>query len=248
MKVAYLDCFAGIAGDMIVGALLDAGLSFELLQRELKKLNLDGWHIEAKQVKKHGITGTKFFVQTADNHHHDHEHHHRNLNDIERIIDQSELETNIKATALNTFKRLAEAEAKVHGTSIKEIHFHEVGAVDAIIDIVGATIGFHWLGIEEVMASSLTTGRGFVNCAHGTIPIPAPATTELLKGVPYQHGEINQEMVTPTGAAVLTTICNQFGPMPEMISETIGYGCGDRELPIPNMLRIHIGEVKKKKS
>lgn len=242
MKVAYLDCFAGIAGDMIVGALLDAGLSIEVLQNELEKLNLDGWHIEARKIKKHGITGTKFDVH-VETHHHD--HHHRNLHDIQNIINSSTLDEPIKVTALKIFERLAAAEAKVHGTTIEEIHFHEVGALDAIIDIVGAAVGFQVLGIEKVLSSPLTTGTGFVQCAHGTIPVPAPATVELLYGVPYRHGDIPQEMVTPTGAAVLTTLCSEFGSMPEMITEAVGYGGGERKLPIPNLLRVHIGEIKK---
>ncbi|MEG6615565.1 nickel pincer cofactor biosynthesis protein LarC [Peptococcaceae bacterium 1198_IL3148] len=249
MKVAYLDCFAGIAGDMIIGALLDAGLSLELLQGELKKLNLAGWQLKVEKVKKNGISGTKFAVQAKEQHHHNHgnnhNHRHRNLHDIQQIINDSNLDQDIKNTALDIFSRLAQAEAKVHGTTVEEVHFHEVGAMDAIIDIVGAAVGFHLLGIEQVMASSLTTGSGFVQCSHGTIPIPAPATAELLKGVPCQHGDINQELVTPTGAAIITSICHCFGPMPEMISETVGYGAGDGDLSIPNLLRIHIGEIKK---
>ncbi len=239
MKAVYFDCFAGIAGDMIVGAMLDAGLPFELLEAELKKLNIDGWKISANQVNKHGITATKFNVHIENNH-----HHHRNLHDIVRIIDKSTLDNAVKQTALKIFKRLAVAEAKVHGTTVEEIHFHEVGAVDAIIDIVGASIGIQRLGVERVIASPITTGTGFVNCAHGKIPVPAPAAVELLHGVPYRHGDIPYEMATPTGAAILTTICSEFGSMPEMITERVGYGAGDRELPIPNLLRIHIGELK----
>ncbi|WP_031513922.1 nickel pincer cofactor biosynthesis protein LarC [Desulfofalx alkaliphila] len=241
MKIAYFDCFAGIAGDMIVGAFLDAGLPFDRLEQELKKLNLTGWQISAQKIKKHGITGTKFSVKVY--HHHCRHHHHRNLQDIEDIIRHSDFDEPIKETALKIFQRLAIAEAKVHGTSINEIHFHEVGAEDSIIDIVAAAIGFHHLKIDKVMASPLTTGTGFVKCAHGTIPVPAPATVELLHGVPYRHGDIAEEMVTPTGAAVLTSLCSEYRTMPEIITQAVGYGAGDRELPIPNLLRVHIGEI-----
>ncbi|MBM7855314.1 uncharacterized protein (TIGR00299 family) protein [Desulfohalotomaculum tongense] len=246
MKAAYFDCFSGIAGDMIVGALLDAGLSLEELKAELNKLNLDGWRVEAKKVKKHGITGTKFIVH-VEHHHHDyehHHHHHRNLHHIRQIINGSTLDQPVKETALKIFERLAAAEAKVHDTTVDQIHFHEVGALDAIIDIVGAAVGLYKLGVEKVISSPLTTGTGFVHCAHGIIPVPAPATVELLQGVPCRHGDIQEEMVTPTGAAILTTVCTQFEPMPEMVTSAVGYGSGERELPIPNLLRVHIGELK----
>ncbi len=243
MKVAYFDCFAGAAGDMIVGAMLDAGLPLAVLEKELNKLKLDGWSISVQKVKKHGIRATKFNVHT-EHHHGDHCHHHRNLQDIQKIINQSDLQAAVKQTALKIFSRLAQAEAKVHGTTVEEIHFHEVGALDAIIDIVGASIGIHYLGVEQVYASPLITGSGFVECAHGRIPVPAPATVELLHGVPYRHGDQPYEMTTPTGAAILTTICRQFGPLPEMITHRVGYGAGDRELAIPNLLRLHIGEKK----
>ncbi|MTI81054.1 MAG: nickel pincer cofactor biosynthesis protein LarC [Firmicutes bacterium] len=243
MKVAYFDCFAGAAGDMIVGALLDAGLDIDELISELNKLNLKGWQVQANKIKKQGIEGTKFNVQLENQHHNHGHHHHRNLYDITNIINNSLLDQSVKDTALRIFSRLAEAEAKVHGTTIEEIHFHEVGALDAIIDIVGAAIAFYKLGIEKVICSPLTTGTGFVECAHGTIPVPAPATVELLQGVPYQHGDIKQEILTPTGAAILTTMSSKYTTMPEIICSSVGYGGGDRELPVPNLLRVHIGEL-----
>ena len=238
MKVAYLDCFAGVAGDMLVGALLDAGLPLTDLQTELDKLNITGWQIDVKRVKKQGVTGTKFNVVLEE--HHD----HRNLNDIRQIINTSTLATPIKDTALKIFERLALAEAKVHDTTVNDVHFHEVGALDAIIDIVGVAVGFHWLEVEEIICSPLITGRGYVHCAHGTIPVPAPATVELLCGIPYQQGNIEQELVTPTGAAVVATLCKEFRPLPEMITQQVGYGAGQRDLTIPNLLRLHIGKKK----
>lgn len=241
MKVAYFDCYAGISGDMIVGAFLDAGLPLELLKGEFNKLDLNGWDINAYKIKKQGITGTKFQVLLHHEDHHD--HHGRNLHHIINLITQSTLNNPVKETAVKIFKRLAEAEAKVHGTTVDKIHFHEVGALDSILDILGAAVAIHHFKIHRVYSSVPTTGSGFVRCAHGTIPVPAPATVELLRGVPYRHGDISTEMVTPTGAAVLSALCEDFGPMPTMISQRVGYGGGDRELAIPNLLRVHIGEL-----
>ncbi|MBO8138313.1 MAG: nickel pincer cofactor biosynthesis protein LarC [Desulfotomaculum sp.] len=243
MKVAYFDCFSGAAGDMIVGALLDAGLSLEELNSELNKLNIHGWKVTAEKVSKHGITGTKFNVILDHDHTHHHNHHHRNIHDIKKIIASSTLDEPVKDMALKIFEKLALAEAKVHGTTIDNIHFHEVGALDSIIDIVGTAVGLYKLGIDKVISSPLVTGTGFVQCAHGTIPVPAPATVELLKGIPYRHGDIKEELVTPTGAAVLAALCTEFKPMPQMITSTVGYGGGTKDLPVPNFIRVHIGEL-----
>lgn len=240
MKVAYLDCFAGVAGDMLVGALLDAGFPQSELQRELDRLNISGWQIEVKKVTKQGIVGTKFNVILDEQACHE----HRSLQDVRQIINNSTLATPIKDRVLKIFENLAAAESKVHGTSVDDIHFHEVGALDAIIDIVGAAAGFHWLDVEQIICSPLITGRGYVHCAHGTIPVPAPATVELLRGIPYRQGDLDRELVTPTGAAIVTTLCNEFGPQPEMITHSIGYGAGRQDLPIPNLLRLQIGKKK----
>jgi pyridinium-3,5-bisthiocarboxylic acid mononucleotide nickel chelatase len=241
MKIAYLDCFSGISGDMTLGALIDAGLDFKLLQRDLAGLSLDEYELYEQKVVKNGITGTKVQVLSLEG------HVHRRLNDIHGIINRSSLPPEVKDKSMQIFTRLAESEAKIHGTTLEEVHFHEVGAVDAIVDIVGAVIGFWRLGIEKVFASSVHTGKGFVKAAHGVMPIPAPATLELLKGVPIYSRDIDCELVTPTGAAILTTYCQDFGPMPEMKVERIGYGAGEKNLSIPNLLRLTLGELNESK-
>lgn len=241
MKIAYLDCFSGISGDMTLGALVDAGLDFKLLQRDLAGLVLDEYELYEEKVVKQGITGTKVHVLSLEG------HVHRHLRDIQDIINRSSLPDEVKEKSIQVFIQLAEAEAKVHGTSVDHVHFHEVGAVDAIVDIVGAAIGFWRLGIEKVYASPVHTGTGFVKAAHGVMPVPAPATLELLRGVPVYAQDIRQELVTPTGAAILTTYCQDFGPMPEFKVERVGYGAGERNLEIPNMLRITLGELVKER-
>jgi uncharacterized protein (TIGR00299 family) protein len=235
MRIAYFDCFAGASGDMILGALIDAGLKTNLLKAELAKLNLHGFSVSAKKTVKSGIAGTKFDVRTG------HEHAHRNLRDIVRIIDKSGLNAGVKEKSKAIFRRLAEAEAKVHRVSINEIHFHEVGAVDAIVDITGAVIGLEALGVEKVFSSALHLGRGTVKCAHGILPVPSPAVAELVKGFPVYSTEAEGELVTPTGAAILTTLAAGFGPMPAMTTERTGYGAGSRNLNVPNLLRVFIG-------
>src|SRR5690554_5070908 len=236
MKIAYFHCFAGISGDMTLGALVDAGLDWEVLKEDLAKLPVTGYRLEKEKVVKQGISGTKVHVLTDEG------HVHRHLGDIEEIINKSTLPEVVKERSIAVFTRLAEAEAKVHNTTIEKIHFHEVGALDAIIDIVGSVAGLYRLGIEEVYASPIQTGTGFTECAHGVMPIPAPATMELLQGVPIYAGEIEKELVTPTGAAILTTYCKEFGTMPSMKVESTGYGAGERNLAIPNLLRLTIGE------
>lgn len=240
MKIAYLDCFSGISGDMTLGALVDAGLDFKLLQQDLAGLALDEYELYEQKVVKQGITGTKVQVVSLEG------HVHRHLGDIQDIIYRSALPNEVKEKSIQVFTRLAEAEAKVHGTTVDQVHFHEVGAVDAIVDIVGAVIGFWRLGIEKVYASPVHTGTGFVKAAHGVMPVPAPATLELLRGVPVYARDIRQELVTPTGAAILTTYCQDFGPMPEFKVERIGYGAGEKNLEIPNMLRLTLGELVSK--
>ncbi len=236
MRIAYFDCFAGISGDMTLGALVDAGLDWEQLQTDLAKLPLTGYRLQMEKVNKQGISGTKVHVLTEEG------HVHRHLRDIKEIICNSTLPEVVKEKSIQVFTRLAEAEAKVHQTSIEQIHFHEVGALDAIIDIVGSVIGLWRLGIEEVYASPVHTGTGFTECAHGIMPVPAPATMELLQGVPIYSRDIEKELVTPTGAAIITTYCQNFGSMPPMRVDNTGYGAGQRDLIIPNLLRLTIGE------
>lgn len=238
MRVAYFDCFSGISGDMVLGALIDAGLEPSVLEERLSSLGLEGYKLEFVRVTKQGIAGTKVNVSTEE------AHAHRHLADINAILEKSELPVKVVKTAKRIFANLAKAEAKVHNTQPEKIHFHEVGAIDAIIDIVGAVIGLEELGVEEVYASPLHTGSGFVQCAHGLMPVPAPATAELLKSVPVYSKGIEHELVTPTGAAIITTLAKSFGNLPELVVEKIGYGAGERDLEIPNLLRVVIGRGK----
>jgi len=251
MKIAYFDCFSGASGDMILGALLDVGLSVEFLQAELGRLQLPPFHLEARKVKKRGLGGTQIIITLEDerhphHHHHQHHHHHhehRHLGDITRIIRASTLAPEIQQTSIAIFTRLAQAEAKIHRTSIEKIHFHEVGAMDAIIDVVGAAIGFHALGLEKIYCSPLHVGTGTVECAHGILPVPAPATLELVQGKPIYSTGVQGELLTPTGAAILTTVAAGFGPMPACLVEATGYGAGTLDPPLPNLLRVTIGEA-----
>jgi hypothetical protein len=240
MKIAYFDCFAGASGDMILGALVDAGLDIDELKSELAKLHLDHYDLQAQKVVKKGIGGSQVHV-IIDEHHHG--HHHRHLADIETIINASDLEPSVKKSGLEVFNRLALAEASVHRTSVDEIHFHEVGAMDAILDVIGAVAGIHAMGIDKVMCSPLHLGSGTVECAHGTLPVPAPATAELVKGKPVFASGVQGELLTPTGAAILTTLSADFGPMPSMAVEAIGYGAGTSDPAIPNLLRVMIGKA-----
>ena len=240
MKILYLDCFSGISGNMLLGAFLDAGLPEEILRQQLALLPIDGYELIVERVVKKGISAQYVTVELT----HDH-HHHRHLSDIYQIIDDSKLDDKVKEDSKKTFLALAQAEAKVHGTTIEAIHFHEVGAVDAIIDIVGTACGLHYLGIEGIYTSKLQVGSGFIECCHGLMPVPAPATAELLKNIPYYQGTIKKELVTPTGAAIIAALGTAYGDMPEkFISHNLGYGAGTWDLPIPNVLRMHIGEIE----
>jgi uncharacterized protein (TIGR00299 family) protein len=238
MKIAYFDCFAGISGDMILGALIDVGLDWDQFQADLKNLSLEGYRLERKKVRKNGIEGSKVNVIV------DGGHESRHLRDIRKIIGDSALPDNVKSKSIEIFSRLAEAEAKVHQTTPECVHFHEVGAVDAIVDVVGSVCGLWRLGVEKVYASPLHTGSGWANSAHGLIPVPAPATMELLRDVPIYSKGIEKELVTPTGAAILTGYCRDFGAIPLMRVEQTGYGAGENDLEIPNLLRLNIGKLK----
>jgi pyridinium-3,5-bisthiocarboxylic acid mononucleotide nickel chelatase len=239
MKVAYCDCFSGISGDMFLAAMLDAGLSLEVLQNQLATLNLpDHWEMQTKKVMKGAIQATLLDVSI-----HEHEHtHHRHPADIIEIIEKSQISEKARKTSLAIFERLAQAEAKVHGTSVDHVHFHEVGAVDSILDIVGAAVGLDALGIERLYASALPLGSGEVNTQHGILPVPAPATLELMR-VANAHvvaSPARMEQVTPTGAAILATLATF--EQPNMVLQATGSGAGQRDLPWPNILRFMIGE------
>lgn len=237
MKIAYFDCISGASGDMILGALIDAGLPFERLQSGLSLLGLEGYQLEHYSVVKNGFKATKVDVRVQD---HVTERH---LADILDIVKQSKLPAEVQEKSSTLFTRLAEVEAGIHGTSLEHVHLHELGGIDTIVDVVGAFMGMQMLGVEKIYASPLPLGRGFVRGAHGQIPLPSPATVALLKGVPVTGSEIEKELVTPTGAAILTALVESFGPIPSMTLSSVGYGAGGRDLPIPNLIRLLIGET-----
>ncbi len=244
MNILYIQCLSGISGDMTVGALLDLGVDQKHFREEIGKLDLQGYAIKIGKGQKNGISGTKFSVILEENG----GHSHRNLYDIEKIINESDLSSRVKELSLNIFRHVASAEARVHNKPLEEVHFHEVGAVDSIIDIVGAAICFAYLNVDEIYASPLHLGTGFVRCQHGLIPVPAPATLEILKGIPVYSRGIEEEMVTPTGAAIIKEVARDFVPMPGMIIEKTGYGMGEKDFPITNALRIIAGKKKEEGS
>lgn len=237
MKIIYFDCFAGVSGDMILGALIDTGVSLEKLKSELAQLKLSGYDISAEKTVKRGISGTRVNVGIEE------QKAQRNLSDIIRLINQSGLADDVKSSSRKIFETLAGAEAKIHDTTPEKIHFHEVGAVDAIIDIVGSVICLKLLAIDHVFVSRIHVGRGFVDCRHGKLPVPAPATIEILKGIPVYSTGIEKELTTPTGAAILKTLSRNFGDTPQMKLTAVGYGAGSHELEIPNLLRVLVGET-----
>jgi uncharacterized protein (TIGR00299 family) protein len=237
MKTAHFDCFSGISGDMVLGAIVDAGVELGRLEAELRRLPFAGWKLSAEKVRKGAIAATKVNVETGE------QHHHRSLSTILKLIDSAGFDAPIAARARKIFERLGQAEAKVHGIPIEKVHFHEVGAVDAIIDIVGAAIGFEILGFEEFSTSALNLGAGRVETAHGTLPVPAPATAELVRGLACYSSGIERELVTPTGAAIVSTLATASGPMPLMTVDVVGIGAGMADLPEqPNVLRLFAGE------
>lgn len=301
MKAIYLETFAGISGNMLLGALLDAGFPIDVLKSELEKLNLGEYELVHQRANKLGIDAQYFnvllphghehshnhehahtheehfhcqeYAHTYDpashheeHHHHEHGHHHhehdaqklphahhhhehRNLADVMSIIEASSLSQSIKDKAREVFTAIAIAEAKVHGKAVDEVHFHEVGAIDTIIDIVGCLLGLEYLGIEKVCVGKITTGHGFVKCAHGLMPVPAPATAELLQGLPQEKGRVAKELTTPTGAALAKVLGETALELPaNFICEKIAYGAGTWELEIPNVLRVHVGTIDDEKS
>lgn len=270
MKIVYFDCFAGLSGDMTLGALIDLGLDPGWLAAELGKLPLEGYRLDVRRVTKRGLQAVQFSVILEDGagsrpadadfvevdqpleslpagpapiQPGEPAHSHRSLDEIIALIQRSPLSEGVKATASRIFTRLGQAESKVHGVPLESVYFHEVGGTDAIIDIVGAAIALERLGIEAVCASPLHLGSGFVRTQHGLLPVPAPATAELIAGVPVYSSQARGELVTPTGAAIITTLASDFGPLPPMTLQAVGYGAGQRDRDFPNVLRLFLGEA-----
>lgn len=238
VRVCYLDCFSGIAGDMLLGALVDAGLDIGFLRQTVAGLGIDGLSVDAEPAKRGGLAGTKVVVRAS------HDHSHRSLSTIERIIGQSGLDDRAKRDSLRVFRRLGEVEARAHAIPIERVHFHEVGALDSIADIVGCCAGLGALGIDQVHCSPINLGSGTVEAAHGTLPVPAPATARLVEGVPTYSEGPSVELTTPTGAALAVTLSSTFGPPPAMRISSSGYGAGTRDFPgRANLLRLLVGDV-----
>jgi uncharacterized protein (TIGR00299 family) protein len=260
-RVIYLDCFSGAAGDMLLGAFLDAGLPVEDLRRALGSLGV-GLSLDVRRVLRSGLSATHVSIGNHDrahdhhshSHHHDqpHDHHHdhhRTLAEIAELIDRSDLSARGKAKASQLFRRLGEIEASIHGVSVDEVHLHEVGALDSIVDIVGSVFAFEWFGADEVLASPLNVGGGTVRVAHGTFPVPAPATLRLLTGAPVYSSGAPVELVTPTGALLVSGYATRYGPVPAMTVERIGYGAGSRDLEeSPNVVRVIVGRLEERHS
>jgi hypothetical protein len=255
MKTLYLDIFSGISGDMFVSALIDLGVDADKLERELKKLKLDGYHLHIARKQKSGIAGVKFDVHLAESHNHTpdtpHEHHHhhdenRTFADIKKLVAKSKLSAWVKEKSVAVFQRIAEAEGKIHGLPPDKVHFHEVGAVDSIVDIVGACIALELLGKPRVLSAPVVEGTGWVDCAHGRFPVPAPATLAILgaRGVGVTQCDEPHELVTPTGAALLAEFVENFGPMQNLVAEKTGFGLGTRDNRTrPNVLRAVLGKL-----
>jgi hypothetical protein len=239
MKILYFDCFSGVSGDMTLGALLSLGLPKEKLLQDLKKIDLENYSVEIFPGSRSGIAATGLEVRVGPQH-----HHHRHFREIRDLIGESDLEPKVKEISLKIFQRLAEAEARVHQKTVDEVHFHEVGAVDSIVDIVGTAVGIAHFNPEKILSSELPMGRGFVNCQHGRLPLPAPATVEALKGYPVRRVEVEGELVTPTGASIVSSLSSGVTPWPEGIIKAVGYGMGRSEFPDrPNLLRLVLCEA-----
>lgn len=240
MRAAYFDCYSGVSGDMTVGALVDAGADFDKIRDALDSISIQGFTLSCGKVGKKDVQASKFRVLLDKNI----QHPHRHLKHVVELINAASIPEPVKADAIKVFEIIAEAEAAVHGTTIERVHFHEVGAIDSIVDIVGACYGLHLLGVEAVYASNIHVGAGTVKCAHGTMPVPAPATALILKGIPTYGGEVQGELATPTGAALLKHFARGFGKAPVMSVDAIGYGAGDKGLPDrANVLRVQIGTL-----
>lgn len=244
MKILYFDCSSGISGNMTLGALTEIIGDENYLIEELKKLNIDGYKIEISKKVKNGITGT--YVDVILAHKHEHHHEHRNLNDINKIIENSLLSDEVKNLAKRIFLRVAKAESKVHNKTLEEVHFHEVGAIDSIVDIVGTAILINKINPDKIISSIVNDGYGFIDCSHGTMSVPVPATSEIFasSNVKFRQIDIDTELVTPTGAAIIAELSTDFTILPAIVTEKIGWGTGSKDLKIPNVLKVYYGEIQ----
>ena len=267
MKTLYFDCSSGISGNMTLGALIEILGDEDYLLEELKKLNVPGYHIEISKKVKNGITGTYIDVileehnhshehehehhheENEEQHYHTHEHHHehRNLNDVNKIIDDSLLDDKVKKLAKNIFMRVAKAESKVHNKPLDQVHFHEVGAIDSIVDIVGTAILINKINPDRIISSIVNDGYGFIECAHGIMSVPVPATSEIFANseVKFRQIDVDTELVTPTGAAIIAELAEEFTTLPAMVTEKVGWGIGSKDLKLPNVLKVYYGEIDK---
>lgn len=251
MKTLYFDCSSGISGNMTLGALLEIVGDNNYLLEELKKLNVDGYRIEISNKVKNGITGKYVDVILEDDEHehhqeHEHQHAHRNLNDVNEIIDNSSIDDKSKELAKRIFLRVAKAESKVHNKPLEEVHFHEIGAIDSIVDILGTAILINKINPDKIMSSIVNDGYGFIECAHGTMSVPVPATSEIFasSNVKFRQIDVDTELVTPTGAAIIAELAEEFTTLPAMVTEKIGWGAGYKDLKIPNILKVYYGEME----
>lgn len=247
LKILYFDCSSGISGNMTLGALLEIIGDENYLLEELKKINVDGYKIEISKKVKNGITGTYVDVILEHPHNHEHHHHeHRNLDDVNRIIEESSIDEKSKELAKRIFMRVAKAESKVHNKPLEEVHFHEVGAIDSIVDIIGTAILINKINPDKIISSVVNDGYGFIECAHGMMSVPVPATSEIFAGsnVKFRQIDIDTELVTPTGAVIIAELAENFTTLPAMITEKIGWGAGYKDLKIPNILKVYYGEMQ----
>jgi len=244
VKILYYDCFAGISGDMNLGAMIDLGVDPGYLREQLRKIEIGSYEIRVRKDQRRGIFGTKFdvIVPSGDDMTAAHGHGHRSFKDIAGMIEKSDFSDRVKRRSLDIFGTLAAAEAKIHGHPVDEVHFHEVGAIDSIVDIVGAAICLEFLDVDKILSSPVQVGSGFVKCAHGTLPVPSPATAEILAGIPIRSGLVPFEATTPTGAAILAATAGGFSESVDFTLLRIGYGLGERDTDVPNILRVFLGE------
>ena len=246
LRTAYFDCYSGISGDMILGALVDLGVDIKDIRKALKGIDLKGYKLQAKKIQRNGLACTQITV-AIEKRKHQHSHPHRSFTNIKKLIERSGLSSKVKKNSIEIFKRIAKVEAQIHNTTIEKIHFHEVGGIDSIVDIVGGVWAIESLKLDKIYSSGLNIGEGFVDCAHGRLPVPAPATLKLLKGIPVFSTGVKTELTTPTGAALIGFYADKFQSVPEMTITEDGYGAGSRIISsMPNLLRVMVGEMSLK--